>query len=257
VSTFDRRGELDPSRHVIIVCCGKKKSGKSVMGLLIFRSYPYDKVVIDVAGDDGPWGPDVVELHGTAEDLPRRWPEHLRKTDSAGHPLPMILRYVPDPGSPTFLEDMDTVVGLVLAHGKRTGHCMALVHEMGRLCPANRTPPHTSRLLEHNRHNNASAIFCGPRSQDIDPLLLMQADLIYTFELQGKADRQRIAENIGWDPPEFSAAVHDLGVHEHLRFDANEPKPASENDPDMRLVHCPALPADVVAETLRWAHGRA
>lgn len=253
--TFDRDGNLDPSRGVIVVCVGKKRSGKSVMGLMIFRAYPYDRVVIDVAADDGPWGPEVIELSGTVEDLPRAWPEHLRKTDDNDRPLPMTLRYVPDPGSPTFLEDMDTVVGLVMAHGKKTGHCAVLVHEMGRLCPANRTPAHTSRMLEHNRHHHVTAILCGPRSQDIDPLVLMQADLIYTFELQGANDRKRIAENIGWDPPSFAVAVHDLGPHEHLRYDANEPKPAGAGVEDYRLVHFPALPQDVVTQTLRWAHG--
>jgi len=251
VSSFDRNGDLDPSRGIIVVCVGKKGSGKSVMGLLLFRAYPYDKVVIDVAQDDGPWGPDVIDLHGTVEDLPRRWPEHLRKDDGA----PMTLRYVPDPGSPTFREDMDAVIALVMAHGKRTGHCAVLVHEMGRLAPAGQTPPHTSRMLEHNRHHHVTAILCGPRSQDIDPLILMQADLVYTFELQGAADRRRIAENIGWNPREFDAAVDDLGPHEHLRFDANEPKPDSDDADDLRLVHFPALPPDVVTATQRWAKG--
>ena len=46
--TFDSRGRLDESRGVIATCVGKKRSGKSVMGLLMFQSYAGDRVVIDV-----------------------------------------------------------------------------------------------------------------------------------------------------------------------------------------------------------------
>ncbi|HEX6869892.1 MAG TPA: hypothetical protein VF163_02235, partial [Micromonosporaceae bacterium] len=89
----------------------------------------------------------------------------------------------------------------------------------------------------------------------IDPLCLAQADLVYTFELKNPNDRKRVAEDIGWDPNDFSAAVHDLGRHEYLRFDAREDKPEHDDDDDMRLVHFPALPADVVAAVKRWAIG--
>jgi hypothetical protein len=246
MSTFNERGEIDPHQGVIIANIGKKKSGKSVMGLLYFRAYPGDKIVIDVAGDDGPIGEDVITITGTAEELPTRWPEHLRNGDD-----PMILRYVPDPGSATFLEDMDAAVALALAHGE----CAILVHEIGVLAKAGSTPRHTRRLLMHNRHNGATtAIFCGPRAQTVDTLVLQQADLVYTFELQGEADRKRIAEDIGWNPREFSRLVHGLGPHEHLLFDANMPKPQG-NEPDRRLQHREALPADVVADITKWAQG--
>jgi hypothetical protein len=246
MSTFNEKGEIDPDTGVIITCIGKKKSGKSVMGLLYFRAYPYDKIVIDVAGDDGPIGEDVITIEGTADDMPTRWPEWRRDGDK-----PMILRYVPDPGSKTFLEDMDAAVGLALAHGK----CAILIHEMGVLAEAGRTPRNTRRLLMHNRHNGATtAIFCGPRAQRVDALALQQADLVYTFELQGEADRKRIAGDIGWNPREFSEYVHALGPHEHLLFDANIPKPA-EGEPDTRLQAREALPLDVVHDVTRWAKG--
>ncbi len=244
--SFDKDGNLDISRSPIITGVGKKRSGKSVMGLLWFQHYPGDRVVIDVAGDDGPTPasePDVVELHGTVDDLPSSWPEMQRRDDR-----PMTLRYVPDMGSPTRLEDMDHVVGLAMAHGD----CMILIHEVGRVAPANRTPPHMSRLLESNRHRNVSAVFLGPRPQGIDPLVLAQADLVYVFTLPNPNDRRRVAECIGWPPAEFDAAVHDLGEHEYLRYDDNMPAPA-EGEPDLRLVHFEPLPADVVAGVTRWA----
>lgn len=243
--TFDQQGRIDTNRGIIASFLGKKRSGKSVMALLMFRAYPGDRIVIDVAGDDGPVGPDVHQLRGTVDDLPRRWPEHLREDKR-----PMTLRYCPDAGSPTFLEDMDCVCGLAMSHGE----CCLLVHEAGRLAPANQTQPHTKRLLMHNRHQRVTVLFCAPRALGIDPLILGQSDLVYTFEVPNPADRRRIAETIGWNPADFSDAVHDLGPHEYLRFDGNALKPASEEDDD-RLLHFPALPADVVGDVKKWAAG--
>lgn len=245
--TFGPRGELDPRRGLIVFCTGKKGSGKSKMALTIFRSYAGDRVVIDVAGDDGPWGEDVIELRGTVEELPAKWPEHLRQDGKR-----MTLRYVPDAGSPTFLHDMDRVTGLVMSHGD----CCLLVHEIGRAAPDNQTPPHMASLLQHNRHRRVTAIFAGPRPKKIDPLVIGQADLVYVFETQVSADRQRIAETIGWNVADFSAACDDIGPHEYLRFDANEQKP-QQGDKDYRLVHLDALPEDVVVEVTRWAQGNA
>jgi hypothetical protein len=244
--TFNNRGQLDPGRGIIVVCTGKKRSGKSKMALLIFRSYTGDRVVIDVAGDDGPMGGDVIELQGDVSTLPRKWPEHLREDNK-----PMTLRYVPDPGSSTELEDMDAVVGMVMRHGE----CCLLVHEVGRLAVVHKTPPHTRRLLMHNRHRKVTALFCGPRPQGIDPLVIAQADLVYTFDTPNPNDRKRIAEVIGWNPNDFDEAVHGLGPHEYLRYDANMDKPETDDEPDYRLVHFPALPEDVVRATDRWAQG--
>lgn len=246
MGTFGPRGTLDPSKGTIILCTGKKGSGKSKLGLLHFRGYPGDRVVIDVAGDDGPMGPDVVELRGPVDELPAKWPEHLRKDDKR----PMTIRYVPDAASPTFLEDMDRITGLVMAHG----NCALMVHEIGRVAPAGRTPPHMRALLQHNRHRQVTAIFCGPRPMTVDPLVLGQADLVYIFETNVQRDRQRLAETINWNVRDFSDALDELGPHEYLRYDNNEPKP-QPGDTDLRLVHLDALPEDVVAEVTRWAQG--
>jgi hypothetical protein len=201
--------------------------------------------VLDIAGDDGPDGPDIIELHGDVETLPRRWPERMRDEGK-----PMTLRYVPDPGSPTQAEDMDAVVGLALAHGRNLkdrhkGGCALLIHEIGVLTPVHQTRPNMRRALMHNRHNGLTLIMCGPRPQVIDPLVVAQSDVIYTFELMNPDDRERLAKSMGWHPSDFAAAVEDLGPHEYLRFDANELKP-KDGEPDRRLVHFPALPADVV-----------
>lgn len=244
--TLSATGTIDPAAGVVIVCVGKKGSGKSVMGLRYTRAYPGDRLIIDVAGDDGPIGEDVWELRGSADELPRSWPELPRDGDR-----PMTIRYVPDAGSPTFLADVDTALGLAIDRGE----CLVLVHEMGRVFPAGRPLPNAQRLLQHGRHNGATTLVaCGPRSQGIDKLLIQQADLIYVFELQGKDDRDAIAENINWDRRAFDDAVSQLQRYEHLRFDSNIPAPL-DGQPDTRLIHMDALPAKEVNATLRWAQG--
>lgn len=244
--TFDSKGRMQIRDGLIILAVGKKRSGKSVLARLLADSYPGDLAVIDVAGDDGPTGPGVITLRGTVDTLPTRWPEDQRPEDGGR----MVLRYVPDAGSPTWAEDMDHVVGMALQQGRRQrdrGRVGAalLIHEIGVVAPAGQTRPHMRRALMHNRHNGLTLIMCGPRPQTVDPLVLQQSDLIYVFELLNPADRKRLAETIGWSPADFDAAVRDLGPHEYLRFDANEVKP-EEGQPDMRLVHFPALPPDAV-----------
>lgn len=255
--TFNSRGELEPSAAALIGCFGRKGSGKSIMALVYLRSWPYDAVVIDVAGDDGPvphklgeGTHDVFDMHGTVDELPTKWPEGLRHEGR-----PMILRYLPDAGSDTELADMDKMVGLAYHHSDDPRPVMLVIHEIGRVAPANRTPPHMRRVLNHSRHRRLTAVFCGPRPQTVDPLVLAQLDLTYVFELQNPADRRRIAETIGWNPADFDAHVDDLGRHEYLRHDAREEKPVTEDEPDRRLVVFEPLPEDVVASTKKWASG--
>jgi hypothetical protein len=132
---------------------------------------------------------------------------------------------------------------------------MLVIHEVGRAWPAGRTPPAGKRVVNHSRHHGLTVVLAGPRTLTVEPLAISQADLVYTFELKQPGDRRRIAENIGWDPGDFDAAVHDLGRHEYLRFDAREPKPEQEGDEDYRLVHLDALPEDVVEQAKKWAAG--
>lgn len=232
---------------LIITAFGKKRSGKSKLALSLFRSYPGDRVVIDVTGDDGPWGPGVKELHGTVNDgeLPEKWPEIARIDDH-----PMTLRYCPDAGSETAAEDMDRIVGMAM----KKGDCCILIHEIGVVARVQNVQPNMRRLLMHNRHQNVSAIFCGPRSKNIDSLVLGQSDLMFIFELQMQQDRDRIAENIGWDKGTFTEGVNALHSHEYLLFDALQEKP-QEGEVDRRLLHCDALPAKYVEQVTRWAEG--
>lgn len=237
MGTLNSRGEIEPEKGVIITCLGKKRSGKSVMAKLWFASYPYDRIVIDVNGTDGPHR-DVIELRGTVDELPKRWPEHLREDGRR-----MTLRYHPDAGSPTFLEDVDAVLGLAWT----TGRVCVLIHEVGLIAKANRTPPHMLRILQSNRHRQLTVIMCCPRPHTVDPMVLSQADLVYVFELPNRRDREKVAGEIGWPVDDFAHGVDELGPHEYLRADTNENRPG-DGEQDMRLISCDALPADVVAQ---------
>lgn len=256
MGTFGPDGSIDPTRGVIIFCAGKKGSGKSILGMLFFKNYPMDRVVIDVAGDDGPIGPDVITIEGNAETwggVPPVWPEWRREYDSNGRKKPMTLRYAPDGGSATFLDDVDLVVGMTLAHKTP---CALLIHEIGVVAPSGRTRPHMRRALMHNRHNSATTlILCGPRTMAVDTLVLQQSDLVFIFETKNLADRKRVAESIGWDVNDFHRAVLELGPHECLRYDDNEAPPEADEE-DFRLVHMDALPLDVVDAVERWAKGQ-
>jgi hypothetical protein len=242
--SFDRRGNPVWDQGLIVTCFGKKRSGKSVMGRVLFDSFPYDRVVISANRDDGPFTDphsDVFDLRGTVDTLPDDWPEDLRRDGRR-----MTLRYEPDPGSPTCLEDCDAVLGMVRKHQ----HAAILVHEVAFIAPSGRVPAHMRRLLHANRHDHVSLILCGPRPITVDPLVLAQSDLVYVFEMQVPEDLDRVAKSVGWKPTEFAESVEDLGPHEYLRFDANENKPAGD-EPDRRLVHCDALPEDVMKHAQR------
>lgn len=264
--TFDYNDgrAIDPHAGRILVFLGKKGSGKSIMAMSFAMNYPYDLVVIDVAGDDGPEGPDVVTFSGTLADgtIPTTWPEHRRLFDDHGRPIRMILRFIPDPGSKTFLEDCDAVVGLAMKHGEKTqraaggrGGCGLLVHEIGVIAPANQTQPNMRRFLMANRHAGVTGFLCGPRSMAMDTLILAQADLVYTFEMKGVRDRQRIAESVGWNVVEFHEAVLELGPHEYLRYDNNEQAPA-RGGTDFRLLAFDPLPMEQVARVQAWKTGQ-
>lgn len=236
MGTLNSKGEIDPAIGVIITCVGKKRSGKSKMGLLWFESYPYDRIVIDINGTDGPHN-NVIELRGTVDDLPAKWPEDLREDGKR-----MTLRYHPDAGSPTVMEDIDAVLGLAW----RTGRVCVLIHETGLVAKSTKTPPHMLRILQSNRHRQITAIFCAPRVHTMNTLVVGQADLVFVFKLPNEDDRNTVADTIGWDRGDFSLAVKELGKNEYLRADTNADEPA-EGEEDERLVHVEPLPADVVA----------
>jgi len=247
--SFDVSGRLSISDGRIIVAVGKKRSGKSVMVLSLFRTYPWDRVVIDVAGDDGPHGAGAIEIRGAVQDIPSAWSRAWNLDGKAA-----LVRYVPDPGSPTYLADMDAMVALALRRGQQTGHCGLLIHEGGEVAPSNRTPPNMRRALMQSRHQGLSMFIAMPRALSVDPLIIGQADVVYVFDLPNPDDRKRVANSIGMDPLDFELAWRELEAHEYLRYDSNEPRPPN-GAADTRMLHFPPLPRARVESVLRWAKG--
>lgn len=207
--------KLDSRRSHFIAAFGKKGSGKSFLAQRFWDTWPGDRLVIDVCGDIDA-GEDTTLLR---DPLPMHWP-----TGMDGERV--SLRYVPDPGSGEYRDDLDRAVGLAFGHRGS----LLWIDEVGEVTNANATGPNMRRALQQGRHRDLSMIMCGPRSIDINPLVISQADLVYVFDVPHPRDRERIAAVIGYPPKDFDAAVHELGEHEYLRWDGEE------------LVAFPALP---------------
>jgi hypothetical protein len=186
---------MDPAKPQIVSAWGKKGSGKSYLNRLLFRSWPYDRLVIDVNGNADPG----VDTEKITDPLPKRFP-----TGAGGvgeRRRPQSLHYRAHPGSATYRDDLDRAVGLALyPQDHRT---LLWAGEVGELQPYGRPGPHMRTLLQQNRHYNVTALFDGPRPVNVDPLTLAQSNLVAVFPLPNPADRKRIAESIGFDPKAF------------------------------------------------------
>lgn len=221
VELVDRRpieSRFDPGRSTFISVFGKKGEGKSVLARRFWDTWPRDGLCIDVTGDA--LKPEDVRASFRG-DVPDLWPQPRRDGE------PVKIRYVPDPGSATHLDDLDRAVGLAL---KRKGS-LVWIDEVGIVSSGKqRTGPNMRRLLQQGRHQRLSAVFCGPRPIDIDPMVVSQSDVIYVFKLPNPADRRRIADMAGIEPKELDDAVFGLSQHHYLRWDGDE------------LVQFPPLP---------------
>lgn len=217
--------KIDPARSHFITIVGRKGSGKSLLAHRLFSTYPYDKVVADIHADTVlPSSPYHVDAEELAAPLPVRLP-------TLGKEGPQTWRFVPDSSSPTYVDDLDRLVGLCYLH-KRT--CL-WIDEVSELTTANKTPPNYRRALRLGRHRDLTLIQCEIRPINIDPLVIAQADYVYIFELPNPRDRQRVADTIGWDPKDLDAAVRGLPQYGYLRYDARA-------HDDQRLVEFPPLP---------------
>lgn len=216
----------DPHKATQIAVVGKKGSGKTELSWLLFESYPFDRLLIDPNGDIKA-GDDVVDL--TEDAIPARWPSSSFEQKDERH----TIRFIPDFGSPTYVDDIDRALGLAYTHGKT----MAFIDECHEAMPSSKTPPHARRALRQGRHHDLSMILATPRPVTVDPLVIAQADWVYVFKLPNPNDRKRVAECIGWEPKTFDQGVFDLGPFEYLRYDS-----ARED-----LAHFPALPEHLIA----------
>jgi hypothetical protein len=224
-------GRPDPHKPVQITVVGKKGSGKTELAYRFFDTYPFDRAAID-PNEDIKMPEDTLDLE---TPLPGRWPGEQwdRLYGDGKRRRRQTLRFVPEFHEPTYLDDMDRVVGMAFGH-KRTCLFFDECHEGA---PANRTPPHMRRALRQGRHADLTLILATPRPVTVDPLVLSQADWVYVFKLPNPADRKRVAETIGWDPRDFDDAVLRLPEYGYLRYDS------ARDD----LASFPPLPASAIA----------
>jgi hypothetical protein len=218
---------LDPDRNQIVLCVGRKGSGKSVAGRELFRAWPnVDRLVIDPTGDADPGADlDPVTL--------RTLPPVGQGLPARKNGLPGVWRFIADPRKPTYHDDLDNAVGLALYPKHR--RTLLWVDEAGEVFPAGRTGPHGRTLLHQSRHWQASAVLCCPRPMHIDPLCLAQADRVLIWDVPQPADRDRLAGAIGW-PARRLATELDLmrtaPAHSFLMYVAAE----------HTLYRCPPMP---------------
>lgn len=218
---------LDTSANQIVLILGRKGEGKSEFARVIFAWWDIDRLVIDMAGDVQP-GLDARRI--SADDLPKRMPD--RGEDKA----PVKLHYVADPKSPTYRDDLDRAIGVVLYPKERPS--LLWIEEIGEVCDTNKTPPNLKLLLMQSRHYHCSALLCGPRPRRIDLLCIGQADRIIIFDVPLRADREHIADNAGIDRDLMEAGYREIkrrGRYWYLMWLATEPD---------ALYLCPPLPPE-------------
>ena len=211
--------QLDPSRSNFIALFGRKGSGKSTLARLFWDSWPYDRFVVDHTGDVGP-----AEDVRTVREIPDRWP-----TPPEGGRV--SLRWVPDPSSATYEDDLDRAVGAAYTQGR----VLLWLDEVGEHARAGRIGPHFRRALHQGRHRNLSLLMCGPRPIDLNPMVTSQADYLGVFSMPNPRDRARIADNTGFDLAEFDLEHDELVQHGFLWIDQRAPL-------DERMTVCSPLP---------------
>lgn len=191
---------LNPADNQLMLFLGRKGSGKSQLARELFRNWPgADRLVVDATGDADP-----------GKDLPveilRTIPKPVNDDEAIGLPprpkvdgreVPGIWRYIGNPMSPTYEDDLDRAIGLALfPRGRRT---LLWIDEARTVMRSNATGPFARTLLEQSRHFHTSALICCPRPVTIDPLVLAQADRVCVFDVPAKADRERLADTLGYD----------------------------------------------------------
>lgn len=229
----DERGRpvetlLDPRKPHFLTIIGAKGTGKSVLGTHIFDTYPGDRLAIDPTHDLRVANVTETINATRGDELPSRFPER----DDPDDPRPVVIRYIPDFGAPTYRDELDAAVGLAMTH--RNTCC--LIDEIGELTSANFTPPNMRRALQQGRHYGLTLIMCGPRAIDINPLVLHQADYVYVFRLPHPRDRERVAANCFVDQTVLDDALAQLPQHAYLRIE-----PGAQDDED-RIIEFPPLP---------------
>lgn len=206
---------IDPESNQILCFFGRKGSGKSHAAREHFRSWPgADRLVIDINGDADP-GDDLqaTVMHGPLVELPQR----------ADPERPEVYRWIADPKSPAFREQIDQAIGASLF--PRDRKVVLWIDEGGEAFPVNQTGPNGRLLLHQSRHFQTSALICAPRPKGLDPLTYGQADRVLMFDVPSPHDRQRLADTIGLPPTKLTRVMDETvkrGDYWSTMFDAGD-----------------------------------
>lgn len=222
---------INPSLPIIVSAWGKARSGKSYLNRMLFDSWPYDRLVIDVNGNALDSSHPSEKITG---DLPGKFPPAPAMVGE--RTKARSLWYRAHPGSATFRDDLDRAVGVALyPQDHRT---LLWAGEVGNITPNGRAGPHMQTLLMQYRHYNVTALFDGPRPMNVPTLMLSQSRFVAVFRLPNARDRERIAEEIGFPAKEFHRECFQTwrrGEHDFLLWDAeadtlyrHEPLPSDE-----------------------------
>lgn len=222
---------LNDGRPKILSAWGRAGSGKSVFNRRLYQSYPGNKLVIDVNGNAEP-GEDAEKI--TRAELGTKFPTKKLELGERSQG-PRNLHFEADPGSDTYVDDLDRAVGMALF--PKDEPSMLWAGEVGEMMPNGRTGPHMRRLLQQNRHHRVTALFDGPRPMFVNPLVLSQSAFVAIFHLPNPNDRKRVAESIGYPAKRFDAECEETvrrGPYWFLLWHADAHK----------LYRLPPLPVD-------------
>ena len=228
---------IDPTKNQLLLFVGRKGSGKSQMAREVFRHWAgVTKLVIDPTGDADPGSPRKAgQPERYADDLGTvKLPAQLPKELPPRRPNepPGTYRWIANPQSPTYADDLDRAVGLGLF--PRDRRTLLWIDEAGEVFPSGRTGPHARTLLQQSRHWHTSALICCPRPVTVDPLVLAQADRVFMFDVPAVADRQRLADTLGWPHRELVSLLNEVRAlpYHYLMFVTAE----------HRMYVCPPIP---------------
>lgn len=192
--------ELDMREWWIIGCFGAAGTGKSVLANYLWKRWQGDRLAIDPTYD---WPTELSKV--THVEL-EQWPVQ-EGYDEARQRQSLIYR--PDTGQGAWRDDMDRAIGAALTHARRTARpTLVLCDEIGEMAiNPMATLPNLRRVLHTGRHYGVNCIGNGPRPVDIPKLFLQQCRYVAMFRLPNPADRERIADTMGF-PRELIHQLH-------------------------------------------------
>lgn len=183
--------EIDTSEDQILLWIGTKGSGKSVGAGAVMRQWPddTDRLVLDINADMDLSDCDPVRLPAEPPyELPPRRRKEVAET----------FWWQPDPRNGNLYDDIDRMIGIALYPKER--RVMLVADEAGVVWRVHKVGPNGTTAIHQNRHHRMPILAAMPRSMEVAPLLLSQADRITMHRIPNPDDVERIAKFGGIKP---------------------------------------------------------